>query len=82
MSELYGLIGDELGKQGRKELSWLAYQVSFLIFPSREILEKMVPLATSVGILTRCLEEVAEDLRFHGHDVAIFDGLVNHLSPA
>ena len=81
LSELYGMIGDELGKQGRKELSWLAYQVSFLIFPSREVLEKMVPLATSVGILTRCLEEVAEDLRFHGHNVAIFDGLVNHLSP-
>lgn len=81
LSELYGMIGDELGKQGRKELSWLAYQVSFLIFPSREVLEKMVPLATSVGILTRCLEEVAKDLRFHGHDVSIFDGLVNHLSP-
>jgi tetratricopeptide (TPR) repeat protein len=81
LGELYTLIGDALGKQGRKELSLLAFQVSFLIFPSRQALEKMVPLATSIGILTRCLEEVAEGLRLHGHDVAIFEGLANHLSP-
>ena len=69
LGALYELIGDELGKQGRKELSLLAHQVSFLISPSKEVLEKMVPLATSAGILKRCLEEVAEVLQFHGHEV-------------
>jgi len=69
LSELYELIGDELGRQGRKELSLLAHQVSFLISPSKEVLEKMVPLATSAGILKRCLEEVAEVLQFHGYEV-------------
>jgi hypothetical protein len=75
------MIGDELGKQGRKELSLLAFQVSFLISPSQEVLEKMVPLATSVGILKRCLEEVTEGLRFHGHDVDPLEGVGPHLSP-
>jgi tetratricopeptide (TPR) repeat protein len=81
LSELYGMIGEELGKQGRKELSLLAFQVSFLISPSRGILEKMVPLATSLGIPNSCLEEAAEGLRFHGHDVAPFPRPGNHLSP-
>jgi tetratricopeptide (TPR) repeat protein len=81
LSELYEMIGDELGKQGRKELSLLAFQVSFLISPSQEVLEKMVPLATSVGILKRCLEEVTEGLRFHGHDVDPLEGVGPHLSP-
>jgi tetratricopeptide (TPR) repeat protein len=80
LSSLYEMIGDELGKQGRKELSLLAFQVSFLISPSKEVLEKVVPLATSVGILQRCLEEVAGALRFRGQDVAPFEGLGNHLS--
>lgn len=80
LSTLYEMIGDELGKQGRKELSLLAFQVSFLISPSKEVLEKMVPLATSVGILQRCLEEVAEGLRFHGHEVAPFGEAEPHLS--
>jgi tetratricopeptide (TPR) repeat protein len=35
LSALYDMIGDELGKQGRKELSLLAHQVSFLISPSQ-----------------------------------------------
>lgn len=81
LSELYGLIGDELEKQGRKELSLLAFQVSFLISPSREVLERMVPLATSIGILTCCFEEMAEGLRLHGQDVTIFKVLGNHPSP-
>jgi len=80
LSALYEMIGDELGKQGRKELALLAHQVSFLISPSKEVLEKMVPLATSVGILKSCLEEVAEGLRFHGHDVDPLGG-GPHLSP-
>jgi tetratricopeptide (TPR) repeat protein len=80
LSALYEMIGDELGKQGRKELSLLAHQVSFLISPSKEVLEKMVPLATSVGILNSCLEEVAEGLRFHGHEVAPFGEAESHLS--
>jgi tetratricopeptide (TPR) repeat protein len=80
LSTLYEMIGDELGKQGRKELSLLAHQVSFLISPSKEVLEKMVPLATSVGILQRCLEEVAEGLRFHGHEVAPSGEAEPHLS--
>jgi tetratricopeptide (TPR) repeat protein len=81
LGELYEMIGDELGRQGRKELSLFSYQVSFLIYPSREVLEKMVPLATSVGILQCCLEEVAEALRYHGHDASLFEGLGNHLAP-
>jgi tetratricopeptide (TPR) repeat protein len=80
LGALYELIGDELGKQGHKELSLLAHQVSFLISPSKEVLEKMVPLATSVGILQRCLEEVAEGLRFHGHEVDPLVGVEPYLS--
>jgi tetratricopeptide (TPR) repeat protein len=80
LGELYGVIGDELGKQSRKELSLLAHQVSFLISPSKEILEKMVPLATSLGILQRCLEEVAEGLQFHGHAVPPLEGVEPHFS--
>jgi tetratricopeptide (TPR) repeat protein len=81
LSKLYGMIGDELGKQSRKELSLLAFRVSFLISPSQGVLEKMVPLATSVGILKSCLEGVTESLRFHGHDVAPFEGVGTPLSP-
>ena len=80
LGKLYEMIGDELGKQGRKELSLLAFQVSFLIYPAREILEKMVFLATSIGILERCLQEAAEILHFHGHDVTLLKGLGIHLS--
>jgi tetratricopeptide (TPR) repeat protein len=80
LSSLFEMIGDELGKQGHKELSLLAHQVSFLISPSKEVLEKMVPLATSVGILKSCLEEVAEGLRFHGHDIDPLGGMEPHLS--
>jgi tetratricopeptide (TPR) repeat protein len=80
LGELYGMIGDELGKQSRKELSLLAHQVSFLISPSKEILEKMVPLATSLGILQCCLEEVAEGLHFHGHAVPPLEGVKPHFS--
>ena len=80
LGALYEMIGDELAQQGRKELSLLAHQVSFLISPSKDVLGKMVPFATSAGILQRCLEEVAESLRFHGHDVDPLGGVEPHFS--
>jgi tetratricopeptide (TPR) repeat protein len=71
LSSLYGMIGDTLKGQGRQELSLMAYQDAFLIFPSREIMEKMIPQATSLGILNSCMEEMAQAVRFHGQEVSL-----------
>ena len=71
LSSLYGTIGDSLKGQGRQELSLMAYQDAFLIFPSREIMEKMIPQAASLGILNSCTEEMAQAVRFHGQEVSL-----------
>jgi glycosyltransferase involved in cell wall biosynthesis len=71
LSSLYGMIGDTLKGQGRQELSLMAYQDAFLIFPSREIMEKMIPQAASLGILNSCTEEMAQAVRFHGQEVSL-----------
>jgi tetratricopeptide (TPR) repeat protein len=67
LSILYAMIGGGLEEQGHKELSLVAYRLSFSIFPSQEILEKGASLAHSSGVLTSYLEEMQEVLRFHGN---------------
>ena len=71
LSSLYGVIGDTLKEQGRQELSLMAYQDAFLISPSREIMEKMIPQAVSLGILKSCMEEIIQILRIHGQEVPL-----------
>ena len=66
LGSLYGRIGDELRVLGRNELSLAAYQISFLISPSSEVLEKMVRLNPSPDLLKGCVEKAAEALQFHG----------------
>jgi lipopolysaccharide biosynthesis regulator YciM len=71
LSSLYGMIGDTLKEQDRQELSLMAYQDAFIIFPSRETMEKMIPQAVSLGILNSCMEEMAQAVRFHGQEVSL-----------
>jgi len=56
------MIGETLEKQGRNELAVIAYQVSFMISPSKEILEKIASIASPLGILKTCLAEIEETL--------------------
>jgi len=71
LSSLYGMIGDSLKEQDRQELSLMAYQDAFIIFPSRETMEKMIPQAVSLGIFNSCMEEMAQAVRFHGQEVSL-----------
>lgn len=66
LGSLYRMVGEALENQGRKELSLIAYQVSFMISPSKEILEKINSMASALGILKSCLAEISEALQFHG----------------
>jgi tetratricopeptide (TPR) repeat protein len=65
LSALYAMIGEALKERGRKELSLVAYRVSFSIFPSPEILEKGASLANSSGVLPSYLEEMQEVIQEH-----------------
>jgi len=71
LSSLYGVIGDTLKGKGRLELSLMAYLDAFLISPSREIMEKIIPQAVSLGILNICMEEIIQILRIHGQEVPL-----------
>ncbi len=66
LSSLYRKVGEALENQGRKGLSLMAYQVCFLISPSKEVLEKIASSAPSSEFLNVCLEEITESLQFHG----------------
>lgn len=62
LSSLYRMAGETLKKQGRNELAVIAYQVSFMISPSKETLEKIASMASALGILKSCLAEIKETL--------------------
>ena len=79
-SGLYEFMGNSLEDQGRRELALMAYQAAFLIFPSREILEKVLPLSQSIGISDSCMEEITQALRFHGREVSLARPAQNILS--
>jgi tetratricopeptide (TPR) repeat protein len=69
LSILYAMIGEGLEKQGHKELSLVAYRLSFSISPSQEILERGASLAKSSGVLVGYLEEMQEVLKPAGTQI-------------
>lgn len=66
LGALYEKIGEVYSIQGKSDLSLLAYHVSFLIFPDRGVLEKIVPVATSLNTLSTSLRKIEDALAFHG----------------
>lgn len=74
LAYLYGLIGDHLADSNRKEISIQAYQVSFLLFPSRNWIEKIVGLTGAAGFAQDFLPQIAESLSFHGRTIEDLGG--------
>jgi hypothetical protein len=66
LSALYEEMGTVFRTHGRNELSLTAHRVSFLIYPTNNILEKIVAMAKSLGILNTYVADLEEILKFHG----------------
>jgi tetratricopeptide (TPR) repeat protein len=85
LSVLYERIGETLSKNGLSNLSLMAYHVSFMIHPSRGVLDKILPVAKISKVLESSREKIHEALVFHkrqGQDVAIeFDSPTPTLRP-
>jgi len=71
LSDLYERIGEVLSDQGRPELSLMAYHTSFMIHPSRAVLERIIFLATISGGLERSMEKIKDVLGFHQIDPSV-----------
>ncbi len=65
------IINPRWGGQGRQELPLMGYQDAFIIFPSREIVEKIIPQAVSLEILSSFTEEKAQAVRFHSQEISL-----------
>jgi len=66
LSGLYNEIGETLAEERRYDLALMAYQVSFLISPSKGVLEKVVSMSTSLGLGKAFLSEMRDALELHG----------------
>jgi tetratricopeptide (TPR) repeat protein len=65
LSVLFEEMGGVLSEKGRNDLSLMAYRTSFLIYPTKPVLDKSVPIATSLNILNPYLSYVEGVLRLH-----------------
>ncbi len=79
LGALYERIGEILGKQGRKDLSLMAFEVAFLISPGPEILKKVMALGASSGVLKHCIDHVGEVLQFYGEDSPVISPIIDFL---
>jgi tetratricopeptide (TPR) repeat protein len=65
LSVLFEEMGGGLSRRGRDDLSLMAYRTSFLIYPTKRILDRIVEIANSLNILNACLSYVEEVLSLH-----------------
>lgn len=75
LATLYEEIGETLLRNGRNDLSLMAFHVSFLIHPSKGVLEKIAFQATFLKVLENSLQKIKEALEFNGFQgEVILDG--------
>lgn len=72
---LYEKTGDVLSDKGRGDLSLMAYQVSFLIYASAEVLKKIIPLGSASGQLEASMESIKESLGRYAEDPAVMESM-------
>jgi tetratricopeptide (TPR) repeat protein len=65
LSALFEEMGGVLSDKGRDDLSLMSYRASFLIYPTKRVLDKIVPIANSLNILAYYLSYVEEVVRLH-----------------
>jgi len=65
LSVLFEEMGGVFSQRGRDDLSLMAYRTSFLIYPTRRILDRIVEIASSLNILKVYLSYVEEVLSLH-----------------
>jgi tetratricopeptide (TPR) repeat protein len=66
LSGLYEEMGGVLSEKGRDDLSLMSYRTSFLIHPTKRVLDKIIPVAKSSNILNHYLADIEEILTLHG----------------
>ena len=66
LSALYEEMGGVLSVNGRDDLSLMSYRTSFLIYPTKRVLDKIIPMAQSSNILNCYLADIEEILTLHG----------------
>jgi len=65
LSVLFEEMGGVLSRKGRDDLSLMAYRTSFLIYPTKRVLDRIVEIANSFNILNVYLSYVEEVLSLH-----------------
>ncbi len=65
LSVLYERIGEAFSATGRKTLSLMAYHLSFLIYPSRAMIDRILSLAKDSGIFESSVRKIEKALAFH-----------------
>jgi hypothetical protein len=58
-------MGGVLSDKGRDDLSLMSYRASFLIHPTKRVLDKIAPIANSLNILGYYLSYVEEVVKLH-----------------
>ena len=66
LSGLYEEMGGVLSEKGRDDLSLMSYRTSFLIHPTKRVLDKIIPMANSSNILNGYIADIEEILTLHG----------------
>jgi len=73
---LYERIGEVFSDRGRDVLSLMAYHLSFLIYPSRAIIDRILSLAKGSGVFESSVSKIEKALAFHnrqGQQTASFE---------
>lgn len=65
LSVLYEMMAEAFSARGRKALSLMAYHLSFLIFPSRAMVDRILSSAKDSGVFESSVHKVEKVLAFH-----------------
>lgn len=81
LGDLYERIGESFSDRGRDPLSLMAYHISFLIHPSRVILDRILSMAKGPGVFELSVRKIEKALAFYKQQGKHLDSFEDIFTP-